>query len=1194
VTFVEILDQVRELLCRKGRVSYRTLKLQFHLDEEQLEGVKDELIAAERVAADEDGKVLAWVGGGEQPTAQPPTRRAQSSPHKAKPTKRASTNPKQAPGTRGRAAKQRAPASYTPKHLAERIRAEQAAMAARGATGGERKLVTHLFSDLKGSTALIESLDPEAARAIVDPALQLMMDAVHRYEGYVAQVPGDGIFALFGAPIAHEDHPQRALYAALLMQEEMRRYSDQLREQGHPPLLMRVGVNTGEVVVRSIRKEDLHTDYIPVGRSTNIAARMEQLAAPGTILVSEQTHKLTAGYFEFKPLGKTQVKGIETLLNVYEVIGAGPLRTRLQVAAQRGLTRFVGRHSEMEQIQRALEQAKAGHGQIVGVMGEPGVGKSRLFYEFKLTSLSGCLVLEAFSVSYGKASPYLPIIELLKTYFQLQQQDDERQRKEKVNGKVLTLDRSLEDTLPYLFSLLGIEDPQSSLQQMDAQIRRRRTFEALKRLFLRESLSQPLILIFEDLHWIDTETQGFLDVLSEGVASARLLLLVNYRPEYRHEWGQKTYYTQLRLAPLGKEEAEELLTFLLGTDTTLKALRQLILEKTEGTPFFMEEVVQTLAEEGILLGDRGNYRLEKAPTELHISPTVQGVLTARIDRLAAQEKALLHKLAVIGREFPLSLVRHVVTQPEEELYRLLSSLQSKEFLYEQPAFLEVEYIFKHALTQEVAYGTVLQERRKALHETTAQAMEALYHENLEDHYSDLAHHYSRSGNTEKAVHYLHLAGQQAMRRSANEETINLLTTALDLLHTLPDTAARTQQELTLQITLGAPLIATKGYAVPEVESVYTRARELCQQVGETAQLFPVLWGLWVFYNTRAEFQTAHELGEQFLSWARSVQDPALLVEAHNALGATLFFLGEFVAAQEHQEQGIVLYDPQHHRSLAFLYGQDPGVTCRGFAAWALWHLGYPDQALKRIGEALTLAQQLSHPFSLSWALSTDAIVCQCLREEQAVQEWAEAAMTLSTEQGFSSPLALGTVLRGWVLAERGQREEGITQIRRGMAAWRAIGAEVLRPYFLARLAEAYRKAGQIEEGLATLAEALDVVARTGEHFYEAELYRLKGKLVLQSAVRSPQSEISNTQHPIPSTQAETEAEECFLKAIEIARKQQAKSLELRAAMSLSRLWRQQGKTAEAYHLLSEIYGWFTEGFDTKDLQEAKALLEELP
>src|SRR5438093_1392187 len=517
------------------------------------------------------------------------------------------------------------PVTYTPPHLAERIRVEQAALEARGTREGERKTITALFADLKGSTALLEGLDPEEARALIDPALQLMMDAVHRYEGYVAQALGDGIFALFGAPIAHEDHPQRALYAALRMQEEMRRYGDTLRTQGHPPLLMRVGVNTGEVIVRSIRKEDLHTDYVPVGHSTNLAARMEQLAAPGSILVTAQTHTLTAGYFAFKALGTTQVKGVEEPLNIYEVLSAGPLRTRLQVAARRGLSRFVGRQQELEQLQQALLHATAGHGQIVGVMGETGLGKSRLFYEFQLTSHSGCLALEAYSVSYGKASPYLPLIELLKAYFEITLQDDERKRREKVGGKVLMLDRSLEDTLPYLFALLGLEDPTVSLQQMDPQIRRRRTFEALKRLFLRESLNQPLVLIFEDLHWIDTETQALLDLVSESLATARLLLLVNYRPEYRHEWGQKTYYTQLRLASLGKEEAEELLAYLLGDEASLKPRKQLILGKTEGTRFLMEEVVQTLAEEEMLVGEKGQYRLAKAVTELHLSPTVQGV-----------------------------------------------------------------------------------------------------------------------------------------------------------------------------------------------------------------------------------------------------------------------------------------------------------------------------------------------------------------------------------------------------------------------------------------------------------------------------------------------------------------------------------------------------------------------------------------
>jgi predicted ATPase/class 3 adenylate cyclase len=1149
VKIYELVDQVVEVLRRRGRLSYRALKMDFGVDEEQFATLKEELLFSHPEVAEVPGQGLLWHGTAESvplsdlPSPQPP-------------------------------------ATYTPKHLADRILAEQAAMEARGAPDGERKIITALFADLKGSTALIEGLDPEEARAIIDPALQLMMDAVHRYEGYVAQALGDGIFALFGAPIAHEDHPQRALFAALRMQEEMRRYADSLRAKGSPPLLLRVGLNTGEVVVRSIRKDDLHTDYVPVGHSTNLAARMEQLAAPDSILVTEQTHRLTAGYLEFKALGKTQVKGVEEPFNVYEVLGVGPLRTRLQVSAQRGLTRFVGRHSEMEQIQRALEQAKASHGQIVGVMGEPGLGKSRLFYEFKLTSRGGGLVLEAYSVSYGKASPYLPLLDLLRSYFQLQPQDDERQRKEKIAGKVLILDRSLEDTLPYLFALLGLDDSSTNLQHMDAQIRRRRIFEALKRLFLRESLNQPLILIFEDLHWIDNETQGFLDVLSESMASARLLLLVNYRPEYRQEWSGKTYYTQLRLAPLGREEAAELLTFLLGNDPSLKALEQLISTKTEGTPFFMEEVVQTLAEEGVLSGERGNYRVEKVPTALHISPTVQGVLAARIDRLIPDEKALLQQLAVIGREFPLSLVRQVLSQPEEELYRVLASLQRKEFLYEQPAFPEVEYSFKHALTQEVAYGTVLHERRKALHERTAQAMETLYRATLDEHYSDLAHHYTRSGNVEKAVEYLHLAGQQAVQRSAYVEAITHLTTALELLSTLPDTRERAQRELTLHVTLGVPLQAARGVSSPEVQATYTRARELCQQVGETRQFFSVLLGLRTSHAVRGEHIVARELGEQLLDLAQKEQDPVLLLEAHRALGSTLFHLGELDAARVHLDQGLALYNAQHHHSFVFFYaGIEPGVFGLGYTALVLWYLGYPEQALQKSKAARTLAQELSYPFSLAAARIFVAMLHQFRQERGLTQEWAEAAIALAREQGFPQWLAQGTVLQGWALAQQDQRDEGIAQIRQGLAAHKTIGAGIFHSYFLVLLAEAYGKAGQAEEGLATLAEAL-TVDKSGERFYEAELYRLRGELTLQA--KAP-----GTPSPVE------EAEACFLKAIEIARRQQAKSLELRAVMSLSRLWQQQGKAAEAHEMLSALYGWFTEGFDTKDLQDAKAVLDEL-
>src|SRR5712691_6472837 len=473
----EVIDHVASLLQQRGRLTYRTLKLQFHLDEEQLAALTEELIDGQRLARDENGKVLVWAGASPVPSSTFQVSGSQS------------------------------PASYTPQHLAERIRAEQAAMEARGASEGERKTITALFADIKGSMALMEDLDPEEARSIIDPALALMMDAVHRYQGYVAQSTGDGIFAFFGAPIAHEDHPQRALFAALRMQEESRRLAEQLRlEKSLPSLQIRVGINTGEVVMRGVRKDDLHTDYTPIGHSTGLASRMEGLATPGSVVVSEHTYKLTEGYFACKPLGAVRVKGVSEPVSIYEVLGVGPLRTRLQVAARRGLVRFVGRHSEMAHLKRTFAQAQSSHGQIVGVMGEPGVGKSRLLHEFKLLSHRGCLVLDTFSVSHGKAYPYLPPIDLLKNYFHITLQDDERKRRERVTGKVLTLDRSLEDTLPYLFALLGILELTSPLAQMDPQIRKRRTFEAIKRLLVRESLNQPLILFFEDLHWLDNET----------------------------------------------------------------------------------------------------------------------------------------------------------------------------------------------------------------------------------------------------------------------------------------------------------------------------------------------------------------------------------------------------------------------------------------------------------------------------------------------------------------------------------------------------------------------------------------------------------------------------------------------------------------------------------------------------------------
>src|ERR1700734_3375631 len=671
---------------------------------------------------------------------------------------------------------------------------------------GERKTVTALFADIKGSTELEQDLDPEEARAIVDPALKLMIDAVRRYDGYVVQSTGDGIFAMFGAPLAHEDHAQRALYAALRMLEDLRSYAAALRERGRAPIEIRVGVNTGEVVVRAIQTAEGHAEYTPIGHATNLASRMQTVAATGTIATTENTRKLCEGYFTFRALGPTRIKGVSEAVNVHEVTGLGALRTRLQASARRGLSKFVGREAELTQMKNALASAKSGRGQIVAAVAEAGVGKSRLFYEFQAIGHSEAQVLETLAVPHGKASAYLPLIDLLKNYFGITAEDDVRKRREKIGGKILILDRALEDTLPYIFALLEVSDSGDAVAEMDAEVRRRRTLDAIKRLLLRESLKQPLILIFEDLHWIDEGSRTLLNLLADSIGTARVLMLVNYRPEFIHNWGNKTYYTQLRLDPLGAESAEEMLDALLGTDAQLAALKKLVAEKTEGNPFFMEEIVQSLFEQGALLRN-GTVKLAKSLSSIQIPPTVQAVLASRIDRLPPREKDLLNTLAVIGKEFRFELVRQIAGKPDDELQRTLTNLQAAEFIYEQPAFPDVAYVFKHALSQQVAYGSALQEHRKVLHQRVARALEAQFPETAETEPELVAHHYTEGGLGAEAIPYWQRAGRGALARWANVEAIDHLKKGLELLGSSPSASEESKrrfhsQRFSLLLVLG--------------------------------------------------------------------------------------------------------------------------------------------------------------------------------------------------------------------------------------------------------------------------------------------------------------------------------------------------------------------------------------------------------
>jgi class 3 adenylate cyclase len=574
--------------------------------------------------------------------------------------------------------------------------------------------VTVLFADLKDSTELIRDLDPEAAQQLLDPAIHRMMAAVHRFEGTVNQVLGDGIMALFGAPIAHEDHALRAGYAALAMQAAMRDYTEEVRRAHGLELRMRVGLNSGEVVVRAIGN-DLHMDYSAVGQTTHLAARMEQMATPGTIRLSASTLRLVEGLVRVTTLGPVPVKGLIEPVEVWELTGVSGLRRRLQAAVARGLTRFIGRETELTALAQAGARAGAGHGQVVAAVGEAGVGKSRLLYEFiHAPHTQGWRVLESASVSYGKATPYFPVIGLLKRYAHLEDGDEPRTVRAKVTGHLLTLDEAFQDTIPALLALLEALPADSPFLKLDPPQRRQRTLTGLKRVLLRESQMQPLLLVFEDLHWIDSETQALLDSLVESLPTARLLLLVNYRPEYQHGWGSKTYYTQLRLDPLPPASADAFLHALLGDDPSLTRLKRLLIERTEGNPFFLEESVRTLVETGVLVGEPGAYRLAQPIESLQVPATVQAILAARIDRLPPEEKRLLQTAAVIGTEVPLPLLQAIAELPEAALHSALAHLQAAEFLYETRLFPEREYTFKHALTHEVAYNSLLLERRRGL------------------------------------------------------------------------------------------------------------------------------------------------------------------------------------------------------------------------------------------------------------------------------------------------------------------------------------------------------------------------------------------------------------------------------------------------------------------------------------------------
>jgi predicted ATPase len=932
------------------------------------------------------------------------------------------------------------------------------------------------------------------------------------------------------------------------------------------------------LVVIGALGDDRRHEHLALGETPNIAARIQGLAQPNTVAISDTTYRLVQGYFVCQDLGAHALRGVTEARRLYHVLGASGATSRLEVAQPRGLTPLVGRESEVALLVERWEQAKAGHGQVILLSGEAGIGKSRLVQVLKdHIANEPHTRWECRSVPYYQNTALYPLTDLLQHTLHWQHDETPDEKLGQLEHTLSQYRLPLEETVPLFAPLLALPLPEHHYPPLNLspQRQRQKTLETIVAILLELAERQPVLFILEDLHWTDPTTLELLDLLLDQPPTAALLVLLTCRPHFQPAWHHRSYLTEMTLNHLSHAQVEQIVTGMTDGKTFPAAVLQQILTKTDGVPLFVEEITRAILESGQLTAVAGHYELTGSFSTLAIPATLQDSLMARLDRLVTA-KAVAQYAAVIGRQFPYELLQTVSQLDAATLQRELGRLVEAEMVYQRGVPPQSTYVFKHALIQDSAYESLLKSTRQQYHQRIAQVLEAQFPETAETRPELLAHHYTEAGLTNQAIPCWQRAGQQALQRSANPEAVQHLTTALALLVTLPETPMRAQQELALQLALGPALSVTKGLATPEVEQTYARARALCTQVGETSQLGPTLWGLWRFYCGQGVLPTARELGEQLVRLAERDSVPTQRLQAHEALGTTLAYLGDYAAARTHLEQGISLTDPTVERTLALRQGLAPGVRCLAVTANVLWCLGYPAQAVQRSQEALALAQALAHAYSQGVAQHFAAWLHHRCREGPAVQAQADALLTLATTQGFPLHVAEGTCWQGWARAMHGEGEAGLAQLRQGHQALVVIGMELFRPVCLFLLAEAVGYVGQVKDGLRLLSETLTMLETNGQGDLLAEAYRLQGAFLLRQAVPQPD-----------------QAEACFQQALTIARRQQAKSWELRAATSLARLWQQQGKRQEAHDLLAPVYNWFTEGFDTADFQDAKTLLQAL-
>jgi class 3 adenylate cyclase/tetratricopeptide (TPR) repeat protein len=1029
----------------------------------------------------------------------------------------------------------------------------------------ERRQLTVMFCDLVGSTALSGRLDPEELRDVVRAYQAACAEVVDHFDGHIAQYLGDGLLVYFGFPAAHEDDAQRAVAAGLGIVEAIRPLG----------LTARVGIHTGSVVVGEVGA-GTRQERLALGETPNLAARLEAAAEPNTVLISAATHRLVKDGFTCRELGARAFKGIDNPVPVYEVLAGAPVRSRLDAVHFPALTDLVGREQELGLLLGRWARAREGAGQVVLLSGEAGIGKSRLIQVLRERLASEPHTrLECRCSSYHQNSPFRSLIELLQGAFGFNPDDSDESRLAKLETGLAPFIASLPDAVSLYAALLSIRlGERYPPLAMTPQRQKEQTVETVLGVLLAMASREPVLFVVEDLHWADPSMLELLDLLVEQAPTARLLVVLTFRPEFRPAWPGRSHLAQVTLDRLGPSQTELMVTSVAGGKRLPAELARELVTRTDGVPLFIEELTKTVLESGLVRETGGAWELDQPLPPFAIPSSLQDSLMARLDRLG-ETRSVAQLAATLGREFRYEVLKSVSDLDDATLLAGLAKLIEAELVYQRGLPPRASYMFKHALIQEAAYTSLLKSTRQQRHQHIALVLEREFPEIRDTQPEVLAHHYTQAGLAPDAIAWWRRAALAAMQRWANVEAVAHLDRALELLPALPNERERLRQELALRMSLATAWTMIRGWAASEVEAAWQRALQLSEDVGDSSEIAGALFGLWAFYLVRGDHRLAIESARRFVAFAGAARDRKILMDAHRAMGMTSMLVGDFRAAHAHLTEALARYDPALDGSDALLYGHDAAVMCWSYTTLVRWITGYPDQAVEAQREALAVATGIAHPFVTAFAFHSAAWL-SLLRRDRDALEWARRLVTLSSEQRFVIWTYFGGTVLGRLLCDEGRAEDGLAEAERSLAIGDAIGVGINRPYLLGLLAEIQARLGRVGDGFTTTTKALALVDELRECMCKAELLRIRGELLLGQA---PSDEMG--------------AEAVFRRAIDVARSQQAKSWELRAATSLARLLARQDRREEARSILAATYAWFTEGFDTGDLREAKLLLDAL-